>query len=182
MHVAEEYIVLTRLVAERFAKEGFGVVYGGTAYGMMKELAQVYKSHGGKHLVGVMAEDLIQVTKGYEAFSDLDDKYLEPNMEMRKYRIAKLSDAFLVLPGGYGSFEEFGSFMGGNINKLYSKPVVLFNYNHFYDTLVDFFEELVEKRFSKIGLREAVYVTEDMEEVVKYFKNYHQKDLVDKFV
>jgi uncharacterized protein (TIGR00730 family) len=182
MHVGDEYIELTRKVAERFAAEKFGVVYGGTSYGMMKELAESYKTAGGNDLVGVMAEDLIQVTKGYEAYENLDERHIEPTMEMRKYRIAQLSDGFIVLPGGYGSFEELGSFLGGNINKLYSKPVVLYNYGRFYDRLIAFFDEMVEKKFSKINLREAAFVTDNLNEAVKFFKEYQQKELVDKFV
>jgi len=182
MHVGDEYIQLTRDVATRLAREGHGVVYGGTAYGMMKELAETYKTQGGKDLVGVMAKDLMQVTKGYEAYEHLDKQYLEDSMEMRKYRIATLSEGFLILPGGYGTFEEIGSFVGGNVNKLYSKPVVLLNYNHFYDTLLAFFDEMTDKRFSKIPLSEVVHVTESLDDALAYLTTYQAKDIADKFV
>ena len=182
MHVGEEYIELTRMVANRFATEKFGVVYGGTSYGMMKELAEIYKTAGGTDLVGVMAQDLMKVTKGYEAYGQLDEQYLEPTMEMRKQRIAELSDGFLILPGGYGTFEELGSFLGGIINKLYSKPVVIYNYKNFYDTLIAFFDEMVQKEFSKIKLHEAALITDNLDEAMSYFKNFKKVELVDKFL
>jgi uncharacterized protein (TIGR00730 family) len=182
MHVGEEYISLTRSVAERIASEGWGVVFGGTSYGMMKELAEAYKNAGGKDLVGVMAEDLMKVTKGYEAYENLDEQHIEPNMELRKHRIAELSHGFLMLPGGYGTFEEIGSFVGGNVNKLYSKPIVLLNYRGFYDTLIQFFDEMTEKKFSKISLTEAVHITDSLDSAIFYFKTYSPKELSDKFV
>lgn len=182
MHVGDEYIALTRRVAERLAAENFGIVFGGTSYGMMHELATAYKSNNGKDLVGVMAEDLMRVTKGYKAYDRLDAQFLEPTMEARKHRMAQLSDGFLVLPGGYGTFEELGSFIGGNVNKLCSKPVVLYNHDNFYDTLIAFFDEILEKKFSKIDPRDAMLVTSDLEEAIRFFRDFKPNDLADKFI
>lgn len=182
MHIGDEYIALTRRVAERCAAERFGIVYGGTSYGMMNELASAYKQAGGQNLVGVMAEDLMRVTKGYQAYEHLDKQYVEPSMELRKQRIAQLSDGFVILPGGYGTFEELGSFLGGNINKLYSKPVVLYNYHGFYDKLLAFFDEMAQKQFSKIGLQEAAFVTEDLDAAMYFLKSFKPQELADKFV
>ena len=182
MHVGDEYIELTNSVAKRFAEEGFGIVYGGTEYGMMSELAKKYKENGGTHLTGIMAKDLMKVTKGYKAFEGLDDSYLEETMENRKGKIVSLSDGFLILPGGYGTFQEIGSIMGGKTDKIYDKPIVVYNFNGYYDTLLKFFEELYEKKFSKISPNELLFVSSDLDEIVAYYKNYQKKELSDKFV
>lgn len=63
LSVGQEYINLTRKVAERLAGEEMGIVYSGTDYGMMSELAKVYKDAGGSDLTGVMAKGLMAVTK-----------------------------------------------------------------------------------------------------------------------
>lgn len=182
MNVGQEYIDLTNLIAKNLAENNFGIVYGGTDYGMMSELAQTYKNNGGNKLIGVMASDLISVTKNYKAFDLLDEQFIEKTMEDRKKKITTLSDGFIILPGGYGTFEEMGSIIGGNVNKLYSKPIVIYNYNHFYDTLITFFQEMYKKKFSKINLNEAVLISDDMKEVLNYLKSHEATKLPDKFV
>ena len=182
LSVGQEYIVLTKQVAERLANEAMGIVYGGTDYGMMSELAKAYKNAGGNDLTGVMAKDLMAVTKGYVAFEGLDKSYLEETMDHRKHRIVFESDAFIILPGGYGTFEEIGEIIGGKVNKLYDKPIAIFNYNGFYDTLIKFLDEMQAKDFSKVPLNEFVVVSNNLDEILDYFKNYQTKELADKFV
>ena len=182
LSVGQEYIDLTKQVAERLANEAMGIVYGGTDYGMMSELAKAYKNAGGNDLTGVMAKDLMAVTKGYVAFEGLDKSYLEETMDDRKHRIAFESDAFIILPGGYGTFEEIGEIIGGKVNKLYDKPIAIFNYNGFYDTLIKFLDEMQAKDFSKVPLSEFVLVSDNLDDILDYFKNYQTKELADKFV
>ena len=182
LSVGQEYINLTKNIAERLANDDIGIVYGGTDYGMMSELASAYKGAGGDNLTGVMAKDLMAVTTGYVAFDGLDHAYLEETMSDRKRRIVLESDAFIMLPGGYGTFEEIGEIIGGKVNKLYDKPIALFNYGGFYDTLLDFLDEMQQKEFSKVPLSDFVFVSDDLYEVLTYINNYQKKELEDKFV
>jgi len=182
LSVGQEYIDLTRKVAERLANEKMGIVYGGTDFGMMSELAKTYKDAGGNDLTGVMAKDLMVVTKGYVAFDGLDKTYLEETMDDRKHRIVFESDAFIILPGGYGTFEEIGEIIGGKVNKLYDKPIAIFNYDGFYDTLIKFLDEMQQKNFSKVPLSDFVFIGSDLNDILNYFKNYQTKELADKFI
>jgi uncharacterized protein (TIGR00730 family) len=175
LDVGQEYINLTQQAATRLAHDGHGIVYGGTAYGMMSTLASAYKTAGGNNLIGVMAKDLMAVTKGYVAFDRLDTSFLEDT-------IIEQSDAFILFPGGYGTFEEIGSIIGGKVNKLYDKPIALYNYNGFYDTLIAFLNEMQGKAFSKIPITEFVHISDNLDEILHYFATYQQKELVDKFV
>lgn len=180
--VGQEYIDVTQQVASRLAQDGYGIVYGGTAYGMMSTLASAYKDAGGQDLTGVMAKDLMTVTKGYAAFDGLDHSFLEETMENRKHRIVEQSDAFIILPGGYGTFEEIGSIIGGKVNKLYDKPIAIYNYGHFYDTLIDFLNEMQQKAFSKIPITDFVYVSNNLDSILDHITSYQSKELADKFV
>ena len=182
LSVGQEYIDLTKTVAETIAQKHFGIVYGGTDYGMMSTLAGSYKQAGGQNLIGVMAKDLMAVTKGYIAFGGLDHSFLEDTMEDRKHRIVEQSDAFIILPGGYGTFEEIGSIIGGKVNKLYDKPIAIFNYCGFYDTMIAFLDEMQQKDFSKIPMSDFVFVSHDITEIMNYFETYQKKELVDKFI
>jgi uncharacterized protein (TIGR00730 family) len=181
LSVDDAYIQLTKQVAEYLADKSAGIVYGGTAYGMMLELGRSYKQAGGTDLVGVMAKDLKAVTKNYVAYDDLDEAYLEETMTDRQHRIASLADAFIILPGGYGTLEEIGTIVGGKVNKLYDKPIALYNYDHFYDTFIEFLDEVWRKNFSKIALHDAVLVSDNMDEIFTYLTSYVPQELADKF-
>ncbi len=182
MDVGQEYIQLTEEVASVFAKKGYGIVYGGTSYGMMKRLAEVYKENGGIDLTGVMAEDLIAATKNYEKFGKLDQEFTVKTMEDRKRKIITLSDAYLILPGGWGTFEEIASIVGGVANKLYSKPIAFYNYKNYYNSLFRFLEEMYKLKFSRVRPDQTYFSSDNLNEIIYFFENYSSKDLPDKFV
>ncbi len=181
MHVGEEYIELTKKVSSTLAKRNYGVVFGGTDYGMMSTLANTYKDNGGADLVGVMAKDLAKVTKGYIPFEGLDDAIWCDTMGGRKETIIDESDAFLILPGGYGTVEELADIFGGKVNKLYDKPIAIYNHKGYYNTLIAFCDELHSKEFSKVKFSEIVYISEDLEEILNYYNTYTSNVVADKF-
>ncbi len=179
--VGQEYIDLTRSIADLLAKENFGIVYGGTEYGMMKELAEAYKLSGGKDLTGVMSRELESVTKGYKAFNDLDETLWVETIGERVRAISDKADGFIILPGGYGTLEEAGIIIGGKVNKLYDKPIVLLNYGGFYNSLISFFDEVNQKNFSKIRIHDIVTICDSEDGVIEYFKSYSKQEIPDKF-
>jgi uncharacterized protein (TIGR00730 family) len=182
IQVGQEYIDLTRSVAKRLAGAHHGIVFGGTAYGMMLELAEAYKQAGGEKLIGVMAKDLMEATKAYKAFDQLDESYTFDTINGRKDKLASASDALLILPGGYGTLEELVDFTGSKINKLSDKPIAFYNYGGFYDTLIRFCDELKEKQFSKISLSDVAFISDDLEAILHYFETYEAREIADKFV
>lgn len=182
LHVGQEYIDLTHKVAAALAGKKHSIVYGGTAYGMMLELAQTYKDSGGTELIGVMAEDLMAVTKGYEKFAGLDVSHLMKTMGERKEKIMGLSDAFIILPGGYGTIEELADIVGGKVNKLYDKPIAVYNYDGFYNTLATFFGELFKKEFSKVRFEDVVHISDNLDDILSHFESYTTVRIADKFI
>ena len=182
MSVGQEYIDITRKVASRLAEKNHSIVYGGTAYGMMFELAEQYKNAGGVELIGVMAKDLMAVTKEYKAYTNLDQKHLMETISERKQKLIDLSDAFLIMPGGYGTIEELIDVIGGKVNKLFDKPIAIYNFNGFYDTLITFLGQLFEKKFSKTQLEKVVFISNNLDDILDYFQNYKGSTIADKFV
>lgn len=182
LDVDQKYIDLTQQIASKIASKGYGIVYGGTDYGMMGKLAESYKAAGGKDLCGVMAKDLMAVTINYEKYSGLDKEYTVDTMEDRKNKIISLSDAFVILPGGYGTFEEIGSIVGGQTSKLYSKPIAFYNFEGYYNTLFKFLGEMFEKNFSRIKPQEVFISSSNLDEIFSFFEQFTQKKLKDKFV
>ncbi len=181
MHVGDEYIELTKAVATTLAKNNHGVVFGGTDYGMMSTLANTYKDAGGTDLVGILAKDLAEVTKGYVPFEKLNEAIWCNTVGERKETIIKKSDAFLILPGGYGTIEELGDIFGGKVNKLYDKPIGIYNHGGYYNTLITFFDELHAKKFSKVKFSEIVHISENLEDILNYYHTYTTNEVADKF-
>jgi uncharacterized protein (TIGR00730 family) len=181
LHVGQEYIDITHVVVKSIAEKGYSIVYGGTSYGMMLELAETYKKSSKKELIGVMAKDLIAVTKGYTVYEKLDEQHLVDTIGERIAKITQLADSFLILPGGYGTVEEMVVMVGGKVNKLYDKPIAMYNYNGFYDTTISFFNELQQKKFTKIKFEDVVFVSKNIDDILNYFANYQSVQIVDKF-
>lgn len=182
LDVDQKYIDLTKQVASAIARKGHGIVYGGTAYGMMLRLAKSYKNAGGTDLCGVMAKDLIAVTKNYEKYSQLDEEFLVDSMEDRKRKIISLSDAYIILPGGYGTFEEIASIIVGQANKLYSKPIAFYNFEGYYNTLFTFLNEIFKEKFSRIAPDQLYFSSDKLNNIFEFFESYSKKELTDKFV
>lgn len=181
LHIGQQYINLTHVVAKKIAENGCAIVYGGTSYGMMFELAKTYKSWEGKELIGVMANNLITVTKGYVAYEKLDKEFFVITVSERIAKIIQLSNALLILPGGYGTIEEMSVMVSGKVNKLYDKPIAIYNYNGFYDTAISFFNELQQKGFTKIKFQDVVFVSQNIDDILNYFTNYNSVKIADKF-
>lgn len=182
LSIGQEYINLTRIVAEILAKNNFSIIYGGTDYGMMGELAEAYKAAGGKELIGIMSKELQGVTKNYKTYSKLDVAIWEDRIIERIGKINDLADGFIILPGGYGTLEEMTSIVSGKANKLHNKPIVILDFNGYYKTFISFMDEMHEKNFSKINVKELVHICESVDDIVDYFKSYKEVPLPDKFV
>ncbi len=181
LHVGADYIKLTEAVATALAHGDYGVVFGGTDYGMMSTLATTYKNNGGLDLVGVMAKDLAAVTAGYVPSAHLDEAIWCETIGGRIETIVNKSDAFLILPGGYGTVEELVDIFGGKVNKLYDKPIAIYNYGGYYDTLLQFFDELHQKNFSKVRFSDIVHISQNWEDIEKYLQTYTSNEIANKF-
>lgn len=182
LHVGQEYIDLSKHISKILAESNFGIVYGGTDYGMMAELANGYKEAGGKDLTGVMSRELEVVTKGYKANEKLDKAIWVEKIGDRIRTVMDNSDGFIILPGGYGTLEEITAIVGGKANKLFDKPIVIVNFKNFYDKFLEFLDEMQQKEFSKIAIRDLVHVVENTEDIINYFNNYSVSVIPDKFL
>jgi hypothetical protein len=182
LSVGQEYIDLTRTVVTEIAKRNHSIVYGGTEYGMMKELAEGYKQANGKELIGVMSHELAAVTVGYKAYPKLDTELWVEKMGERTRHIFDLADGILILPGGYGTIEELATYVGTKANKIADKPIVLFNKNDFYTDFIKMMTIIFDKGFSKIKIEDLVMVTTDLTAALDYLESYTTTSLPDKFV
>lgn len=123
-------------LGKALATRGAGLIYGGAKVGLMGAVADAALSAGG-HVVGVIPHVLVDLEVSHEGISEL---HVVDTMHTRKALMAEKADAFLALPGGFGTFEELFEVLAWQTLKIHTKPVVLLNVAGFYDTMLAFLD------------------------------------------
>ena len=156
-------------MGELLAKNGYDLVYGGSDFGLMGEVAKAVKSGGGK-VLGVMPKKLHEFVK-HEG-GNCDVFILTEEMRERKAKMDENADAVIALAGGFGTLEEISEILDHKIIGYNTKPVIFLNTNGFYDKLFEFFEHLINENFARQSVRELYYLAQTPEDVIEYLKNY----------
>jgi uncharacterized protein (TIGR00730 family) len=151
------------LLGSAIAASGLGLVYGGASVGLMGALADTALA-GGAEVIGVLPEVLAGREIAHDRLSSLE---LVPTMHERKARMAALADAFLVLPGGYGTLDEMLEAVTWAQLGLHGKPCILINTGGYWDGFLSFLDSAVEAGFLKPRNRELLQVAGNAEEVVR---------------
>jgi uncharacterized protein (TIGR00730 family) len=131
-----EYAAAAEALGRTLAERGIGLIYGGGKTGLMGVVADGALAAGG-HVVGVIPHVLVDLEVAHEGVTEL---HVTSTMHTRKALMAERADAFIILPGGYGTFEEMFEVLAWQTLKIHSKPVVLLNVAGFYDTMLEFLD------------------------------------------
>jgi uncharacterized protein (TIGR00730 family) len=123
------YAAAARAVGAQLARADLTLVYGGGSVGLMRQCAEAALAEGGK-VIGVITEALMQREVGHHGLTEL---IIVRTMHERKARMAKLSDAFIVLPGAFGTFDEMCEMLTWNQLAIVRAPVVLVNVEGYFD-------------------------------------------------
>lgn len=153
------YAKAARAMGRSLAVHGYGLVYGGGRIGLMGEIARAVLGAGGE-AVGVIPEALLKREVGHGALTRLE---VVNSMHERKARMAELSDGFIAMPGGFGTFEEWFEIITWAQLGIHDKPCVLLNVNGYFDPLLEMIERSVAEGFIRSVHRElfAVAATAD---------------------
>lgn len=135
--VRPEYRAAAEKLGRTLAERGIGLIYGGAKVGLMRACADASLQAGG-HVVGVIPHVLVDLEVAHQGISEL---HVVDTMHTRKALMGEKADAFIVLPGGYGTLEEMFEVLAWQTLKLRNKPIVLLNIAGFYDTLLRFLDE-----------------------------------------
>ncbi len=136
---------------------GHTLIYGGGCIGLMGALALAVHEHGGR-VVGVIPKSMVD--KEY-AYRDADELIVTDDIRQRKAIMDRRADAFVALPGGFGTLEELVEVLAHRQLRTHDRPVVIVNSNGFYDPLLSLFEHFIEQRFAKPRHRESYHVAAD---------------------
>ena len=136
---------------------GIGLVYGGASVGLMGVLADAALASGGR-VTGVITESLADHEIAHRGLTRLDVVH---TMHERKARMAELSDAVIMLPGGFGTYEEFMETVTWVHLGIHDKPCGVLNVDGFFDHLLRFITHAVEMGFIAAPLVSTIVVSDD---------------------
>ncbi|PTM07735.1 MAG: TIGR00730 family Rossman fold protein [Bacteroidetes bacterium] len=161
------------VLGRTLANENIALVYGAAKIGIMGKIAKASLDNHGK-VIGVIPEFLKLKEVVHLGLSEL---ITTDNMHERKLKMHELSDGFITLPGGFGTFEELFEIITWAQLGLHQKPIGLLNINRFYDNLINMLETMVAKGFLKLYNLDLLIVDDDINRLLDKMRNYKPQEV-----
>lgn len=177
----KEFAEETKKLAELFLKENIELVYGGGNIGLMGVIAGTMMEGGGK-VTGIMPEFLM---RREHADLEITKLILVQSMHERKAMMSELSNAFIILPGGIGTLEEFFEVWTWEQLRLHNKPIGVLNISGYYDDMIKFLDNSVEKSFLRKADRDLILIDDDPTKLLikmqaRYTENHTDPNIEEK--
>jgi uncharacterized protein (TIGR00730 family) len=151
--VDRAHVEVARNLGAALAERGDVLVWGGATVGLMGEVARAARAAGGR-TIGIIPDEI--------ADHAADELVFTPDMLTRKRELATRADAFVALPGGFGTLEELLEQLTGRLLGFHDKPIVLVDVGGFWQPLLELFEHLYRERFARPESRDAYAVATDV--------------------
>jgi uncharacterized protein (TIGR00730 family) len=158
----QAYVEAARALGRILAASRIGLVYGGGALGLMGEIARSVLEHGG-HVTGIIPGFL---SEREHMLIEAQELIVVDDMHQRKQLMFVKSDAFVALPGGLGTLEEFVEQLTWTQLGRHAKPIVLANIDGFWDPLLELFDRMGAESFIRPGLELKMLVVDRVENIV----------------
>jgi len=162
------YASEAKRVAEMLSKKNITLVYGGANVGLMQILADTLLESGGK-VIGVMPKSLVEKEVAHTRLTKL---HIVADMQERKALMAKLSDAFIALPGAYGTLDELFEALTWNQLGMIHKPIGLLNIENFFSPLLQMLDRAVTEHFLRIEHRNILQVDENIHSLLQKLEDF----------
>ncbi|MEI7595062.1 MAG: TIGR00730 family Rossman fold protein [Bacteroidota bacterium] len=172
------YFEEAQLLGELISTNNHTLVYGGANVGLMNHLAITVKnSNNSVH--GVITQKILDKGLGFHAADILD---ITSTMHERKALMEDIAEAFIILPGGFGTLEEMLEVITLKQLGYHNKPIVIINTNGFFDKLLVFFEQMYLEKFAKEDYRALYHIAKDSLDAINYINTYApNNEVVDKW-
>ncbi len=154
--------------AKEMVKRDITLVYGGASVGIMGTIADTILALGG-NVVGVIPSLLEEREISHKNLTQL---YKVDTMHQRKNKMIELADAFVALPGGYGTLEEYAEVFTWSQIGLHTKLCALFNINNYWQPLVDMTNKMADEGFLHEKYRHMAIVDDSPERILNSFESY----------
>ena len=155
-------------LAHFLADNNFGLVYGGANVGLMKILADIMLERG-KTVIGIMPGHLVRKEV---AHVELSEMIIVETMAERKEKMIELSDGFVALPGGFGTFDELTEILTFNQLRLTDKPLGILNVDGYFDLMLRFYDHAVQEGFVRKEHRDNLIVSGDIKSLFDRMNSY----------
>jgi uncharacterized protein (TIGR00730 family) len=157
------HLDLGRDFGKRMAEKGMRLVYGGGDCGIMGAVANSVMANGGK-VTGVFPESLRDIENEHQSLTEI---VMVETMHQRKELMYQRSDAFVVLPGGFGTMDEMFEIITWRQLRLHDKPIIIMNNEGYWSHLVALMSEIIAKGFAHKEVASYYQVVDDMESLME---------------
>lgn len=162
------YIDTVEEMGREMVARGHSLVFGGGGNGLMGAAARGVRDAGG-YIFGVIPKFFDE--EKVEAICDFCDELVQPDtMRERKQIMEDNADAFIVVPGGIGTFEEFFEILTLKQLCRHNKPIAIYNINGYYNEINYAMEQAIKKSFIRDNCRELYFMTDDLNELFGYIE------------
>lgn len=175
--IADIYFKEAKQLGKILGEQGHTLINGGANVGLMEALT-ISARDAGARTIGIIPKRL---TGRSLASDNAHEVIITEDMQNRKAKMREMSDAFIALPGGFGTLEEILEVMTLRQLSYHTKPVIFINTNNFYKYLFKQFEVAYQEMFAKSVYRELYYVAESANEAMEYLQNYTPVELDSKW-
>ena len=165
--IAEPFIEAGHALGFELAKRGHSLIFGGGDHGMMGAVARGAHDGGG-HITGIQPSVFNVDGVLYER---CDEYIYTDTMRERKQMMEDKSDAFIVTPGGVGTYEEFFEILTLKQLGRHRKPIVILNTGGYFDPMLDMLQRAVDERFINEKNLSLFYLTDDIQKALDYVEN-----------
>lgn len=175
--VPAPYLESAHTLGVLMGRRGHTMVYGGGNIGLMGALARAGRN-GGCPIVGVIPEAL---NRPPIVYGNCDELIVTPDLRARKTIMEERGEAFIALPGGFGTLEEFMELLTLKQLHYHHKALALLNIQGFYDPLLAMFDKMYEHHFAKPASSELFFVSRYPTEILDYIEGYQPSEGVNKW-
>jgi len=173
--IDENFIKVGEELGRKMVERGHSLVFGGGRSGMMGAPARGVYEEGG-HILGI-APKFFEENNPEVSFENCTEFIKTESMRDRKKLLDELSDAFIVTPGGIGTFDEFFEILTLKQLGRHNKAIVIFNIDGYYDNMLKMMEVSIEQKFITKDCVDLFKVTTTVEETLDYVESYDPTDI-----
>jgi uncharacterized protein (TIGR00730 family) len=160
--VDKKFLDIGAQFGKLLASRGITLVYGGGDCGVMGAVANSTMKAGG-HVTGVFPVSLRNIENEHQSLTEI---IIVNTMHERKQNMFDRSDAFIVFPGGFGTMDEMFEILTWKQLLLHDKPVIIFNYQGYWDPLIALMKNIIEQKFAKTEVATYYHVVDELEQIL----------------
>lgn len=166
------FIDAGELLGKEIAKKNHTVVFGGGAAGLMGAVARGAKNASGE-IIGI-CPSFFNVDGAL--FTECTEMIYTETMRERKQLLDEMSEAFIITPGGIGTFDEFFEIYTLRQLATHKKPIAIYNTNGYYNPLIDMLNNAIDKHFMPKTNLDLLFISDNPQQIIEYIENYNPSD------